>query len=94
MELRKVIIPHKYMPTPKFSYIETYNKISYAITISGRLYVWGGEQHEVFFHGLISPTEIDIGYRVNYISFGDDFAIAITEDGMVNYMGDPEYNRS
>ncbi len=33
------------------------------------------------------PIEIDIGYRVNYLAFNDTFVIAITEDGVVNYMG-------
>ncbi len=85
-KLRKVIIP-----TLKFSYIGARHKISYAITISGRLYVWGREHYSLNFSEAKSPTEIDIGYRVNYISFGNGFAIAITEDGMVNYMGDPRY---
>ena len=93
MELRKVIIPHKYIPTPKFSYIGTYDTISYAITIDGRLYVWG-RPYSLNLLEQKSPIEIDIGYRVNYISFGNDFAVAITEDGMVNYMGDPIYNPS
>ncbi len=94
IELRKVIIPSKYMPTPKFSYIGSENKISYAITISGRLYVWGGGQHSLNIREKRSPIEMDIGYRVNYISFSDDFAVAITEDRIVNYMGDPNYGPS
>ena len=38
-----------------------------------------------------SPLEISIGHRVNYVAFGSRFAITVTEDGMVNYMGDPYY---
>ena len=100
MELRKLIIPHKYIPTPKFSYIGSNEAISYAITISGKIYisgriiVWGREQNSLDTHQLKSPTEIDIGYRVNYVSFSDDFAIAITEDGMANYMGPPNQSPS
>ncbi len=106
MELRKVIIPSKYIPTPKFSYIGSSDRISYSITVSGRLYVWGGSQYSLDLAEEKSPVEIDIGYRVNYITFSNivypisnitfsnDFAIAITEDGMVNYMGDPDYKQS
>ncbi len=39
----------------------------------------------------IVPVEIDIGSKVNYISLGPYFAIASTVDGMVNYMGKPDY---
>ncbi len=40
---------------------------------------WGGRAE--------LPIEIDIGYRVNYLAFNDIAIIAITEDGVVNYMG-------
>ena len=41
-----------------------------------------------------SPLEINIGHRVNYVAFGSDFAIAVTEDGMVNYMGEANWGPS
>ncbi len=100
--------PQKIIVPVKFSYIGVYDKISYAITTHGKLYIWGGD-HYIIKHqlGLIpsntrdgryplaklikSPLEINIGNRVNYVSFGSYFAIAVTEDGVVNYMGKPLY---
>ncbi len=40
---------------------------------------------------VMLPTEINIGNKVNYIAAGERFSIASTEDGRVNYWGDPHY---
>ncbi len=99
--------PQKITMKSKISYIGTYDNTSYAITIHGKLYVWGSDHYMInrelglksSISGQIigtlgdfiikSPLEINIGHRVNYVSFGVYFAIATTGDGMVNYMGDP-----
>ncbi len=100
--------PEKIIAQVKFSYIGVYDKVSYAITTHGKLYIWGGDHYIIKNQlGLTpsdtgdpafplaklikSPLEINIGNRVNYVSFGSYFAIAVTEDGVVNYMGKPLY---
>ena len=116
--LNEGIYPGYIHPTPqkipapvKFSYIGVHDKMSYAITTHGKLYIWGGDHYIIkdqlklmpsnegkFYITLgnlvKSPLEISIGHRVNYVSFGSRFAITVTEDGMVNYMGDPYYGPS
>ena len=37
------------------------------------------------------PIEIDIGFKVNYVAIGNEFIIASSEDGFVNYWGNPKY---
>ena len=104
--------PQKITMKSKISYIGVYDSISYAITIHGKLYVWGSDHHVInHILGLKpsatdqimgiqgsfiikSPLEINIGHRVNYVAFGHPFAIAVTEDGMVNYMGEPLWGPS
>ncbi len=36
-----------------------------------------------------SPIQIDIGLPVKYVAMGNDFTIAVTSDGVVNYWGTP-----
>ena len=84
---------------PKISYISTYGDISAAITTDGRLYVWGRYTiwNDILNYipddkkiggdvEILTVTEIDIGSRVNYIALGNTFTIAVTVDGMVNYI--------
>ena len=40
------------------------------------------------------PEEIDIGHKVKYVAVGRKFSIAATEDGVVNYWGNPRYGPS
>ena len=37
------------------------------------------------------PIEIDIGFKVNYVAIADEFIIATTDNGFINYWGNPEY---
>ncbi len=116
--LNEGIYPGYIHPTPqkipapvKFSYIGVHDKMSYAITTHGKLYIWGGDHYiikdqlklmpsnEGKFRNILGnlvklPLEISIGHRVNYVVFGTSFAIAVTEDGMVNYMGEPYFGPS
>ncbi len=94
---------------PKISYITADGGGSSAITRDGRLYVWGIDRIIYILSNFrpedkrfssdsgqrvaVVPIEINIGPRVNYIALGHLFTIAITVDGMFNYMRDnPESN--
>ena len=94
---------------PKISYISAFSDGSVAITTDGRLYIWGGDRIIYILSNFrpdderfssdsgqrvaVVPIEIDIGSRVNYIALGGFFTIAITVDGMFNYLSDdPESN--
>ena len=63
-----------------------------ALSETGKLYMWGyipsqtisgqREKH-------LNPVEISFGLPINYVSVGQNFTIAVSNDGIVNYWGDP-----
>ncbi len=74
----------------KIVQIETYA----ALSITGRLYMWGSNldnKIESEFRGGLTkstyfrPAEISFGVPVNFVSVGNSFTIAVSNDGVVNY---------
>ncbi len=47
-----------------------------------------------FQDSTIAPIEVDIGLPVRYVSVGNNFIVAITDDGVINLWGDLENNTS
>ncbi len=104
---RNVEVSPELITLPKISYISSFSNGSAVITKDGRLYVLGRNKiisilsnyqegdkrfgYEWGIRSAVVPIEIDIGSNVNYVSFGANFSIVTTEDGIVNYMGDPDY---
>lgn len=74
----------------KIVQIETYA----ALSITGRLYMWGSDLdnkiNSEISSGLtkstyFSPAEISLGVPVNFVSVGNSFTIAVSNDQVVNY---------
>lgn len=73
-----------------------------ALSKTGKLYMWGNNSHNkissdkqnlaILGQGEYSynPNEISFGAPINFVSVGNDFSIAVTNDGVVNYWGNPE----
>ena len=55
--------------------------------------MWGDNNHKQISSDLATwyhnPIEISFGLPINFVSVGDIFTIAVSNDGMVNYWGDP-----
>ena len=74
------------------------------VSKTGKLYMWGSNSHSkissdeqnlaILSQGEYSyrPNEISFGLPINFVSVGGDFTIAISDDGFVNYWGNPERN--
>ena len=76
-----------------------------ALSESGKLYMWGSNTHNRISNDnqsftitgqhkietALEPVEISLGLPINYVSVGITFTIAVTNDGMVNYWGDPKF---
>ena len=81
--------------TEKIVQIETYHYTSAALSITGRLYMWGSNYRNKIGSSLSEnnfiPVEISFGFPINFVSPGYDFTIAVSNDGIVNYWGDPEW---
>ena len=72
-----------------------------ALSKTGKLYMWGNNSHNkissdkqnlaILGQGEYSynPNEISFGAPINFVSVGNDFTIAVSNDGVVNYWGDP-----
>lgn len=73
----------------KIVHIDTNGKVSAALSINGRLYIWGenpkwgvNEYSDAYIH---NPIEISIGIPINFISLGGRVTVAVTNDGVVNF---------
>ena len=89
------------LPEPTAS-ISTDGVTFAALSVTGKLYMWGDNDHnkissdnQSFLSDFgrefaVKPVEISFGLPINYVSVGGDFTIAVSNDGMVNYWGNPE----
>ena len=74
-----------------------------ALSKTGKLYMWGyntvnkiSSDNQSFrmidqIEHTSNPVEISFGLPINFVSVGNDFTIAVSNDGMVNYWGNPEW---
>ena len=77
-----------------------------AITENGKLYMWGQDPNDIIDPEgaahyrrddhedrtiVDSPVQVDIGHPVTSIALGFKYAIAVTDDGVVNLWGDRDY---
>nr|QBK91370.1 MAG: hypothetical protein LCPAC202_03440 [Pithovirus LCPAC202] len=89
------------LPEPTAS-ISTDGVTFAALSVTGKLYMWGDNSqnkistdNQSFLSDFgrefaVKPVEISFGLPINYVSVGGDFTIAVSNDGMVNYWGNPE----
>ena len=75
----------------KIVQIEAGINTSAALSETGKLYMWGGNSDNKISGDLTneisSPVEISFGVPVNFVSIGNDFTIAVSNDQIVNYWG-------
>ncbi len=75
----------------KIVQIDEYSGTFAAVSDTGRLYMWGYNISKNIFDGhvkeYLSPIEISIGFPINFVSIGDSFTIAISNDNVINYWG-------
>ncbi len=72
-----------------------------ALSKTGKLYMWGSNVKDKISsdnqsfrmigqtQSAPSPVEISFGLPINFVSVGFNFTIAVSNDGIVNYWGDP-----
>nr|QBK91378.1 MAG: F-box and regulator of chromosome condensation repeat protein [Pithovirus LCPAC202] len=82
--------------------ISTNGKTYAALSKTGKLYMWGSNMYGQISSNLDlykwvgqtntgwEPVRVKLGYPINYVSVGGYFTIAVTNDKMLNYWGDPD----
>ena len=75
--------------------ISSTESVSAALSETGKLYMWGYNGNNQFIGGIkrdyLDPIEISFGLPINFVSVGSAFTIAVSNDGVVNYWGDPKW---
>ncbi len=74
-----------------------------ALSKTGKLYMWGNNSHNKISSDKQNlailgqseysycPDEISFGTPINFVSVGNNFSIAVSNDGVVNYWGNPKW---
>ena len=77
--------------------------VSFAgLSVTGKLYVWGNNERDKITTNFVmsskknrmkinlEPVEISLSLPINFVAVGKDFAIAVSNDGGVNYWKDSD----